>query len=541
MRRQRAVITVFFSLLSVIFLAVSFAVIEAVRTAGARAACANASTLGLWSVFSEYDNTLLEDYGLFAVDGGAAGGPVSQEFLLSKLDRYLSENQNVTADMSGKLPGLLMDPWKITAVQKRIDRYALLTDQGGNYYYQQAVEYMRKTAWANALGKLKAMYSDSQGIRQAESEFEVQQRASHDDMKSFDQEVEAAKQELMQGSSTSGEDSTGGTGQGDGTGNVVILAEGEDAERLKRAEEEGRKKNPLEKIRSLQSKSVLELVLGKGKVSGKTLDSSGLLSKRRGNRGALVLDTPRGGQADNLLFCEYLLDHFPDCSDHKESSVLDYQLEYLIMGKYSDEENLKKIAKKLLFLREGMNYAFLVTDSSCNAQVSALARMVLGWTGKPALIAAFKHAILLAWAYGESLFDVRVLLHAGRVPLKKSAQSWNVPLERLISLETDLQRADHIAAGGTTGLNYKDFLRILVNMTSLSRLKKRSLDLIEQNVRTGEGKSSFRIDNCVIGMTIDTDWEIPSVFGRVPAALLGTKAVSFRTNVKGGFAYGPAD
>ena len=45
MRRQRAVITVFFSLLSVIFLAVSFAVIEAVRTAGARAACANASTL----------------------------------------------------------------------------------------------------------------------------------------------------------------------------------------------------------------------------------------------------------------------------------------------------------------------------------------------------------------------------------------------------------------------------------------------------------------------------------------------------------------
>ena len=123
MRRQRAVITVFFSLLSVIFLAVSFTVVEAVRVAGARAACANASSLGLWSVFSEYDNDLLEDYGLFAVNGGSEGNPVSEEYLLSKLDGYVKENENVTADMSGKLPGLLMDPWKISAARQQVDRY----------------------------------------------------------------------------------------------------------------------------------------------------------------------------------------------------------------------------------------------------------------------------------------------------------------------------------------------------------------------------------------------------------------------------------
>ena len=122
MRRQRAVITVFFSLLSIIFLAVSFAVIEAVRVAGARAACANASTLGLWSVFSEYDNDLLEKYGLFAVDGGNAGTAVSKGVLLSKLDGYVRENENVTADMSGKLPGILMDPWKISASQLQVNR-----------------------------------------------------------------------------------------------------------------------------------------------------------------------------------------------------------------------------------------------------------------------------------------------------------------------------------------------------------------------------------------------------------------------------------
>ena len=485
MRRQRAVITVFFSLLSVIFLAVSFTVTEAVRVAGARAACANASSLGLWSVFSEYDNDLLEDYGLFAVNGGSEGNPVSEEYLLSKLDGYVKENENVTADMSGKLPGLLMDPWKISASRQQVDRYALLTDGGGNYYYQQAVEYMRKTAWANALGKLEAIYSDSQKIRQAESEFEARQEEVNNDMKSFDQDIESAKQELGMNPGSSGA-GTAGSGNGDGSaGDIVIVAEGEDAERLRQAEEEGRKKNPLEQIESLRRRSVLELVLGKGKVSTRRLQSESLFSKRSRNQGKMILDTPRGGKMDNLLFREYLLDHFRNCSDRYNSSVLNYQLEYVIMGKYSDEQNLKKIAKKLLFLREGMNYTFLVTSPSCNAQISALAMTVVGWTGKPVLVEAFKHAVLLAWAYGESLFDVR----------------------------------------------------ILVNMTPLPQLRRRSLDLIELNMRTLEGKSSFRVDNCVIGMTSSTDWEIPAVFGRVPTALLGTGEMSFHTKVEGGFAY----
>lgn len=529
MRRQRAVITVFFCLLSVVFLAVSFAFTEAVRVAGARSACANASTLGLWSVFSEYDNTLLEEYGLFAVDGGTGGAPVSKEFLLAKLDGYVKENTNVTADVSGKLPGILMDPWKISVLQQQIDRYALLTDRGGNYYYSQAVEYMKKTAWSNAIGKLEAMYSDSQGIRQAESEFEENRKASGKDMESFEEEVRSAGQELTQASSQGD--------QGAGDGSIVIIADGEEAEKLKKAQEEGEKKNPLEKIRSLQQQSLLELVLGENNVSKKELDSSGLCSKRQGNRGTLALDTSAGGTVDDLLFCEYLLDHFRNCSDRFDSDVLRYQLEYLIAGKNSDAANLKKVAKSLLFLREGMNYAFLVTDPASNAQISALAMTVLGWTGKPVLIAAFKHALLLAWAYGESLFDIRILFHSGRVPLKKSAASWNVPLDRLIDLENDLKRADRIAAGGTTGLNYEDFLRLLIHMTGMSKLKKRSLDLIEQNLRTAEGKSAFRVDNCVIGMTIRSDWEIPAVFGKVPAALLGTNAGSFHTQTEGGFAY----
>ena len=108
MRRARAVITVFFCVLCIAFMAFCFTIVEAVRFSGARAQCANATTLGLWSVFSEYDNILLEDYGLFAVDAAYGGELISKEQLTGRLSGYIKENEDVASELSGKLPGLLL-------------------------------------------------------------------------------------------------------------------------------------------------------------------------------------------------------------------------------------------------------------------------------------------------------------------------------------------------------------------------------------------------------------------------------------------------
>ena len=209
----------------------------------------------------------------------------------------------------------------------------------------------------------------------------------------------------------------------------------------------------------------------------------------------------------------------------------------LIGGKYKDQDNLKKAIRSLLFLREGFNYMYLVSDPAKNKEASALAALVLGWTGKPLLIAALKHVLLLEWAYAESLFDARILLHGGRIPLKKSAGSWHVPLKALMKMKKYLTKADKAAASGTTGLQYEDYLRLLLNLTGMSKLRQRSLDMIDLNMRTVCGCPSFRADNCVIGMTVKTNWTIPSVFGKVPAALLGTGDLSTDILVEGGFAY----
>ena len=245
-KKHRAVITVFFCLLSVAFMGFCFTIVEAVRFSGARAQCANVTSLGLWSVFSEYENILLEDYSLFAVDAAYGGDLVSRERLTEKLSSYIKENENVTKELSSKLPGLLLDPWKVSAGEVKIDQYALLTDRGGEYYYQQAVEYMAKTGWANAIGKLKDAYRDAEGIREVESEYENNRKASEEDMKEVKSGAKDAKKELSTVTIT------------DEYGNETEVTDSEAAERVKKQEAEGKKKDPTQRIEEMRKEDLLK-------------------------------------------------------------------------------------------------------------------------------------------------------------------------------------------------------------------------------------------------------------------------------------------
>ena len=55
---------------------------------------------------------------------------------------------------------------------------------------------------------------------------------------------------------------------------------------------------------------------------------------------------------------------------------LSYQIEYIIGRNNSDKANLKSIAKKLLLVREGINAAYIMSDSLMMAQVQALAAAI---------------------------------------------------------------------------------------------------------------------------------------------------------------------
>ena len=538
MRRSRAVITVFFSLLSILFLSLMFTCAEAVRYRSARAHCANLTAVGSWSVFSGFENRLLEKFDLFGIHSAGGGTSLSIPKLNESLKSWMDENADVRGSISEKLPGLTFDPFQVTAQSTEITAYALLSDKRGEYFYQQAVDFMHETAWMNALGKLSDAAKSSKDAQEALKTYEQSK-------KDADKKARQLKEKTTQLEGTLEADPDTGSSQ---TGSVVII--GPDAsssvgsspgglspsQQQMKAEKEkaSRVKNPLWKMVTLSWKNVLPLVCGDLNISSGKLPGKKLLSKRRKKSGTLDLDQKRGGAADNLLFREYLLDHFPRWHSDEPAARLKYQIEYLISGTASDSKNLKKTVNRLILLREAYNYLHLQKDPKALKETSTLAALILGWTGNAALIESFRELLVIYWAYGESLYDVRILMHKGKVPLIKTAADWHVPLSQLHDLPSRLEKADRTAG---RGLAYADYLRLLLNMQSVKVQKERALDLLELNLQSEEGCETFRADACVIAMKNVCTFRIRSVFSAVPKAFLGTGFSGGEIRIEGGFAY----
>ena len=538
MRRSRAVITVFFSLLSILFLSLMFTCAEAVRYRSARAHCANLTAVGSWSVFSGFENRLLEKFDLFGIHSAGGGTSLSIPKLNESLKSWMDENADVRGSISEKLPGLTFDPFQVTAQSTEITAYALLSDKRGEYFYQQAVDFMHETAWMNALGKLSDAAKSSKDAQEALKTYEQSK-------KDADKKARQLKEKTTQLEGTLEADPDTGSSQ---TGSVVII--GPDAsssvgsspgglspsQQQMKAEKEkaSRVKNPLWKMVTLSWKNVLPLVCGDLNISSGKLPGKKLLSKRRKKSGTLDLDQKRGGAVDNLLFREYLLDHFPRWHSDEPAARLKYQIEYLISGTASDSKNLKKTVNRLILLREAYNYLHLQKDPKALKETSTLAALILGWTGNAALIESFRELLVIYWAYGESLYDVRILMHKGKVPLIKTAADWHVPLSQLHDLPSRLEKADRTAG---RGLAYADYLRLLLNMQSVKVQKERALDLLELNLQSEEGCETFRADACVIAMKNVCTFRIRSVFSAVPKAFLGTGFSGGEIRIEGGFAY----
>lgn len=231
-------------------------------------------------------------------------------------------------------------------------------------------------------------------------------------------------------------------------------------------------------------------------------------------------------------------------SEHGSKAILELPAEvdgrklywlYLISGKPSDRKNLKYVVKRLLFLREGLNYQYCLQHQNLTGAAGELALALTGMFGMPALTGAMQHALLLGLAYGESLLDVRILLSGGKIPLLKDAASWKLSFETLGSLGNLLERVD----GSETeeGLSYTDYLRILLQMCRRPDLKLRALDLIQYRLQKQEGSECFQAQNAIVAIKTEAKWSCRPVFYSLPQAVFGLGAGGTNIWQSGSIAY----
>lgn len=246
--------------------------------------------------------------------------------------------------------------------------------------------------------------------------------------------------------------------------------------------------NPLHQIEKLKQSPLLTVLVSDTKdLSNRGIQMDDVPSKRTLLQGNFKQQS-MGNVADQFFYVEYLMEHFSHMTKEDDSHALSYELEYLLEGHASDKENLEAVCEKILLIRTGLNYLYLLTDSAKQAEAEVLSIAICNVLTVTGLSALVKQAILLGWAYGESIVDVRALLKGKSVAIVKSSSTWQLQLSNLVKLGTRDEIANEKDVAG--GLTYEDYLKGLLWLERKESLCMRTLDLIESNLK-------IRVDQCV--------------------------------------------
>ena len=509
--RYQGTITVFLSLVSVLFLSLVCTLVESARLQGARAWAAAVTDMGLFSVFGEYEKKILEEYDVLFLDGAYGTGDFEPERMALRMREFMRYNEEPATGME-MAAGINLFPMEMESCG--ITGYMLATDEEGSAFYQQVVGNIQENLGLELLLKYQQSMQEAQKQQKAAEAYEKKDGTAWDELEALEEQQEQSRETEAGGEPEMEEDGEPGT---------------EAAEPGTRPETKA--ENPLEAIKKIKELGILGLVVKESaSVSGKSVSKSQLPSGRKRNRGNLPVEKKYTGVTADGIFQEYLLEHFGTWRSPKKEGALEYQNEYILMGKSSDEENLKAVANRILLLREGINFLYILSDTKMKSQVTALAAGIAGAAPVPGLTAALEAVLMLAWAYGESLLDVRTLMSGGRVPAAKDASTWKLSLSNLARVTELLDECDD---GGGTGQDYTDYLRILLFAGEKSRYPMRALDMME----SGFASKEVRADAWVVKASVQADWKFPAIFLRVPEVFLSVSGQETGYEVTGSFGY----
>lgn len=152
---------------------------------------------------------------------------------------------------------------------------------------------------------------------------------------------------------------------------------------------------------------------------------------------------------------EYVESNFSNYCSPKENHAYSYELEYLIGGHEEERKNLEEVVNRLLLYRCASNVTYLLSDREKMLQSETIAAALAGFTGNPAIIKTVQIAVVGAWAYIESIQDIRALLMGGKIALVKSKEQWTTDLSHLLQSFQSQTRAKECS----NGLKYQDYLK----------------------------------------------------------------------------------
>lgn len=440
---KKAYISVFFALIFMVLAAFVLSIFQGIRVNAARLKAECAFSISQNALLSEYNRDLLEEFDLLYIDTSFGQKIPDYHQIEAHLWNYLEKNT------TGKL--LSVELLQIT----------MASDDQGISYRKQISDYME----------------DKLGISYAEQLKQLFETASKEGFLQENFETESAFEKKRQ--------------------KLLSQTEQIPDETWEKVE----KLYSAEKIGGTSHSFVLSQVIpDEESVSVKMVNSQALLSNRsllegNGMEEQLVW-------LDKICFLGYVFEKFSYYGEEEkkeeEEKSLDYEVEYLFGGCDSDYDNLSKVAKALLVIRETANLSYLLTDSEKMAAVEELSAALSTLIACPELSPVFEVIFVGLWSYAESITDVKMLFEGKEVPLLKSAETWNTDLD------------GQVCQSESEGLSYKQYLEMLLLFSNEEKITYRSMDLIELKLRNMEGNENFRMDGCADNFAVSIIFSLPS-------------------------------
>lgn len=252
---------------------------------------------------------------------------------------------------------------------------------------------------------------------------------------------------------------------------------------------------------SLSRQSIPGTNLPSKRVKGSSFDNEQRLldkmdelsfSSLKGIKSLLSVDISMDGRGTLWTKDRYIISYIEDCfsfyggSDKKDNALL-YEVEYLISGKNSDIDNLKRVANYILLLRFINNYIFTGKDTQMKTHINTMASAITGVMGMPQTMKAVQVLIRMAISYGESLLELHTLFSGGEVPLIKDKTTWNLTLKTM----AEQLRNKQIVKKGKKNISYKDYLKLFLLTKGNSRtVCYRMMDIMQENIKDNINKQN---------------------------------------------------
>lgn len=458
MKEQKGEITVFLALMLTILLSVLFTVIETARNNAIEFQTECVADMALQSVLAEYNRKLLEEYELFFIETGYGTKEDGYILLEQHLKDYMQKNLQTESSIFNMD---CRDLLQISAEEAVVTKACGAADEDGMVLLRRAAEYMLQK---NGVVDFSDILSHTKQVKE--------QGLLEDKIEQKRHKNEAAI----------------------------------DAVDTTVTDEEGKKKripvnNPADAVNSKRgSGSILRLVTKGEKLSDQEAVLSDYISHRTyQEKDGFLWNENEVISGEDFLFQKYLMEQCGNYVNRKDGSYFVYQMEYILSGKSSDYENLRNVVNRLLLLRETVNFSYLLTDSSKQAEAEALAMTLAAVILFPELKDLIKLSILIAWAYAESVNDVCMLLSGEKVALWKSGQDWKLGLKNAMRLKIE----DGNLGGAENGLSYEGYLHILLALMDKKERNMRFMDIMEMDIRQSDGNENFQIDHCIDAFTAE--------------------------------------